>query len=257
MACCVVVALGTLATPAFAQQEPTAPPPLGFLTKYDLDVEAAAIAGGDSAFRWDARLGAVLDVVDYGSGRVRALADYHGVFGEEFQPFDPNQAYFTFEVSGSYRFERSELAGRLHHVSRHLGDRPKGFGIDWNTLGVALEHRLDRERLDLSVRGSFDQVYKSNFVDYESIIAGGLESRYPDDRRVSFVSGGNIELYLTDDAIGGRSHVTGALVHAGMRLEGRAAAVELFAAFERRIDVSPFTRGTEQWALFGFRVLNR
>jgi hypothetical protein len=253
----IAFALLAPADPVAAQYELVAPRSPGFLTNYDAWVEASALGEDDIQFQWDARIGAALDVYDYDAGRLSALAEYHGVFGSEFQSFDPNQSYYTFDASGSYRFGQSELAVRLHHVSRHLGDRPKLFGVDWNTIGVRVAQRLDHGRMELAARGSFDQVFKSSFVDYDSIVSGEARLRYPRDHRISLVAGGRGELFLTDEAIGGRSHVTGGIAHAGMRVEGAAAAVEFFVALERRVDPTPFTRGTEQWALVGFRVMNR
>jgi hypothetical protein len=251
------MAVLALTKPAAAQHELVPPPAPGFLSSFDVYVEAAALGEGDLQFRWDARMGAGVDVLDYETGRLNMFAEYHAVLGNEFQPFDPNQAYYTFGASGSYRLERTEIAAGLQHVSRHLGDRPKLFGVDWNTVGVRVAQRLDRGRLDLAARGSLDRVFKSTFVDYESMLAGEVRTRYPNDRRLSFVGGGRAELFLTDETIGGRSHVTGALVHGGVRVEGRGAAVEFFAAFERRVDPMPLARGTKHWVLAGFRVLNR
>jgi hypothetical protein len=243
-----------------AAQLPLAPPPApapGWLTNADFYVEAAALGEDDPQFRWDARIGAAVDVLDYGTGRLGALAEFHAVLGSELQPFDPNQASYRFDVSGSYRLRRTELGAYLQHVSRHLGDRPKLFGVDWNTVGARIAQRLDRERLALSARGSVEGVFKSTFVDYEWILSGEMTTRYPDGRSVSMVAGGRAEVFLTDEGRGGRSHVTGGLLQVGMRLEGAAAAIEVFAALERRVDPAPLTRGTRQWALVGFRVLDR
>ena len=68
-------------------------------------------------------LGGDFDLVDYVYGRLAILADYEAVLGDELQLFDPNQASYTLEVSVSARLRGTELAGVLHHVSRHLSDR--------------------------------------------------------------------------------------------------------------------------------------
>jgi hypothetical protein len=46
------------------------------------------------------------------------------------------------------------------------------------------------------------------------------------------------------------------VVEAGVRLNGRAGAIELFAGFERRIDADPLDRQTQQWAMAGFRLVH-
>jgi hypothetical protein len=49
----------------------------------------------------------------------------------------------------------------------------------------------------------------------------------------------------------------GATIEGGMRLYGSGAGVELFAAWERRVDPYPLERATRSWLLFGFRFINR
>jgi hypothetical protein len=53
----------------------------------------------------------------------------------------------------------------------------------------------------------------------------------------------------------GRQH--GYRGEAGVRLEGRGGAAELFAALERRIDPYQLEFGTVTWAMAGFRLLTR
>src|SRR5262249_41832808 len=122
---------------ASAQQPLEGPPPATpqFLPRYDFHMEAAGLgSGGDVRFSWETHWGGDFDLVDYVRGRLMFLADYQAVLGHEFQPFDPNQSYYTLEVSSSTRIGSTELAGVLHHVSRHLGDRFKDFAIAENSL---------------------------------------------------------------------------------------------------------------------------
>ena len=225
--------------------------------QYNFQVSAAGLSDDDPRLQWDASIGGDIDLLDYGSGRINLLAEYHSVLGNELQPFDPNQSYYTFDVSASYRIKRSELSGYLHHVSRHVGDRPKEFGVAWNSLGTRVTRPMTRNRLDLSACGYIDYVYDRAFVDYRSMMGAEVASQYPNDRRVSVVAGGRADLVITDQDIAARSRVSGGLAHVGVRFEGSAAALEFFVALEQRIDPHPLTRGTEQWALAGFRLLSR
>ncbi len=244
-------------TAAHAQTSPARGDAPDFLSAYRFHITAAVLADEDPRFEWDASIGGDVDLIDYGRGRLTFLANYHIVLGNELQLFDPNQADYTFDLSSSYRLSRAELFLYLHHVSRHLGDRPKLFGVDWNALGTRVTSSSDRGRLEMSTRGQLEYIYKSDFVDYEFMLEGDVAIRYPTDRRVSTVAGGSATLALTDEDVAGRSHVTGAIGHIGLRLEGSAAALELFVALERRIDPYPLSRGTAQWALAGFRLMSR
>ena len=104
-----------------------------FFEQFRFHMNAAKIAGGDQAFRWDADIGGDVDLIDYGQGRVNFLANMETILGEEFRVFDPNQNNYTLDGFASIRLGKSEVAATFHHVSRHFSDRPKsrhplGFG---------------------------------------------------------------------------------------------------------------------------------
>src|SRR5919197_1517791 len=82
------------------------------------------------------RAGGSLDVIDYVFGRGTMTVDYETVMGHEFRAFDPTQANYTLEGAFSARVGATEVAAALHHVSRHLSDRPKRVPVAWNTLGA-------------------------------------------------------------------------------------------------------------------------
>src|SRR5207253_5185868 len=88
------------------------------------------------------------------------------VLGNEFRAFDPNQGVYTLELSLSARAAGTEVAGVFRHVSRHLGDRPKRFAIDWNAIGVRGLRRIDRGKTSLEVQGSITGVIEHPYVDY-------------------------------------------------------------------------------------------
>src|SRR5262245_62249867 len=124
LAACVTI---TLATDLQAQNPaPVAVPPttLEFMSRYDFHMSAAGLADPDPRFSWDTHWGGDFDFIDYAHGRMMFLADYQVILGRENRLFDPNQGNYTLAVSGSLRIKGTEFAGVLHHVSRHLSDRP-------------------------------------------------------------------------------------------------------------------------------------
>ena len=171
IAACLVVAL---AHPARAQGPalqggttqivPAAAAP-EFMSRTDLRLGAAALSTDDQRFKWDAHFGGDVDVFDYVSGRVRMVADYQAMLGNEFRPFDPNQGNYILEPSASLRVGGFEVAGVFHHESRHLSDRVKKFSIDWNVLGGRVLKRADTERMTLEVEAGFGGVVKHTFTD--------------------------------------------------------------------------------------------
>ena len=74
--------------------------------------------------------------------------------------------------------------------------------------------------------------------------------------RIAFVTDVDIR-YLGVDGSLSRGNQTGYRVEGGFRFEGRAGAIELFVAGERRIDPYPVEVGTAQWVTVGFRLLSR
>jgi len=151
-----------------AAQEPLADPPstVEFMSRADIRMSAKALANEDQQFSWIAHWSGDLDLVDYAAGRLTFLADSQTVLGGELQPFDPNQGNYTLAVSSSVRAGRTEFVGVFHHVSRHLGDRAKDFGIAWNTVNARLLRRFSLGETTLDIRGEGGAVIARAYVDY-------------------------------------------------------------------------------------------
>jgi hypothetical protein len=60
-----------------------------------------------------------------------------------------------------------------------------------------------------------------------------------------------------DGTVAGRGSQTGGLIESGLRVNGRAGAVELFAGFEKRPDACPLDWAAQRWGFVGFRLLGR
>jgi hypothetical protein len=249
-----------LALPAAAQQTtPPAPAPdasPGFLTRYDFHLAAAGLALDDIRFSWDTHWGGDIDMIDYGFGRGSVVADYEAVLGDEFRAFDPNQGNYTLETSGSIRVGKTEIAGVFHHVSRHLSDRPKRLAIAWNVLEARVLHRVSLDHTTIDIVAEGGKVVQHSYVDYRWLGQLDLTVRRQVAPAVAVFVHGTGLMYGVE-ATSSRGRQTGAAVEAGVRLRGAAAAMELFAGYERRLDADPLDRQTRQWAMAGFRLVHR
>ena len=254
-AACLVFAV---AARTFAQSP--APPPSGpeFFSRSEFHLAANSLGGsGDDRFAWDAYFGGNLDVVDYVKGRASVLADYHPVLGSELRPFDPNQAYYLLEVSSSYRIGETEIAGVFHHVSRHLSDRPKQFAIAWNVLGARAMRRAEVGGVTVDAQVGGGAIVQHSFVDYRWTADSDVVIR----RAITPVAGlfahGSGEVFGVDGSEPARGSQIGGRFEAGVRINGRGAAVELFVGIERRLDADPIDRLPMHWTVAGFRLLSR
>ena len=259
---CASVAWSMAAVPAAAQTTPAAgaaPPPNGrvaFLSRFDYVFGLQHLVSDDPRFVWDATFGGELDLVDYTRGRLTFEAEYEAGLGSEFQPFDPVQGTYTLAGVLSARARAVEVALVYHHVSRHLGDRPKRDPIDWNMLGARLRTRVARGRTELAARADVRGVVLRTFVDYRWELDADTRARVRLAERVAFITAGGLRVVGVN---GSRNRGTqyGVRGEGGIRLEGTGAAVELFLGAERRIDPYLLEFGTGSWVTAGFRLVDR
>lgn len=235
-------------------QEP-APPPSGvdYLTRFEFAFGAEHISHDDPRFIWDANYGGEVDFVDYGVGRATFYANYQVILGDEFHAFDPNQGNYILGMRVSGRLRGVETSLVFHHESRHLSDRSKREPVDWNMVGARVARRLPAGRGLLDARVDVRGVVQQSLVDYDWEVDGGVRLRYPLTSRLALVGAGAVRRVAVDGSRA-RDDQTGARVEGGIRLAGRGAAVELFAAVERRIDPYPLEARVERWVSAGFRV---
>jgi hypothetical protein len=226
------------------------------MSRYDFHLSAAALANEDERFSWDTHWGGDIDLVDYVKGRLSFLADYQAVLGDEFQPFDPNQGNYTLAVSGSVRTRSAEVVGIFNHVSRHLGDRPKRFGIAWNVLGAQILKDVQVGGTTLGVRAEAGYVTQRAYVDYRWTAGLDLRAFRQASPRVAWY--GRLRgdwIAVTEDLVG-RTDQQGANIEAGVRVGGPGGAIELFAGYAKVVDADPLDRQPAQWALAGFRIID-
>jgi hypothetical protein len=259
----IAMSLSLCGAPAVAQppvpalSTPASSP--DFLTHYNFHLSADALSNDDSRFTWQTHFGGDVDLVDYVAGRINVLIDYEAVLGNGFRKFDPNQGNYTLEGSGSVRAGRTEIAVVFHHVSRHLGDRPKAFAIAWNVTGVRALRRFEMRGCTIDVQGILAGIVQRSFVDYRWTGNTDVVVRRTLNTRVGVFAHGLGELVGVDPAVAGRGTQQDGRLEGGVRITGGAGAVELFAGYERRIDAYPSDpqRLAQRWALVGFRIVNR
>jgi hypothetical protein len=250
--------IAAAAGPAFAQQ-PLAEPPASpqFMSRFDFQMWADALASEDQRFTWDTHWAGDFDFIDYVYGRMSFLADYQALLGEEFRPFDPYQSNYYLAVSGSVRRGANEFVFVFHHVSRHLGDRPKRDSVAMNAALGRYLRRVDRDGTTLDVKADFGPVVAHAWVDYTWIGSGELVLRRPLTGTAGTYGRAYGQTIWVDESIAGRGQQWGTRLEAGVRLAGSAGAIELFGGFERMIDADPLDRITRQWAFAGFRLTGR
>jgi hypothetical protein len=111
-------------------------------------------------------------------------------------------------------------------------------------------------RLDIAWRADARATVTSAFVDYEWELEANAGLGYRLTPRVALTAGSTWRLVGVDESRG-RGSLSEGRIEAGVRMDGRAAAAELFAGVERRIDPYPVEFGTGRWFLAGVRLTSR
>jgi hypothetical protein len=260
----VVIALVAGVSPASAQQpgpqavdQPATAP--AFFPRYNFQLAANSLSGGDPRFTWDTHFGGNADILDYVKGRVSVVADYEAVLGSEFRAFDPNQGIYILETSASGWVGDTEIAGVFHHVSRHISDRPKRYAIAWNVLGARVLRKFDLGAgTSVAVIASGGKIVQHADVDYNWNADFDVTVRHAVNPHVGVFAHGWGEAFTVDPAIRGREDSQrGGRFEGGVRLDGPGGALELFAGVERRLDADPHDYLPLTWAIAGFRMVSK
>lgn len=253
-----LIAAAALACAAPLAAQTAAPSPaVEFIPRAAFHMSAEQFFGvDDRRFRYDTNFGGELDVIDYGAGRLTFAANYQAILGDELRKFDPNQGNYILEGSLSARLQSLEIAGVLYHQSRHLSDRPKDFPVDWNMLGVRVRRALLLGATHLDARADLRRTFLRSYVDYTWELDGRVRADYVIRPGIGVLAAGAFR-HLGVDGSRDRGSQSGFRAEGGVRFDGRAGAIELFAATERRIDPYQLEFGAETWATVGFRLLTR
>jgi hypothetical protein len=249
----------TLATDLRAQNPaplPEVPDRVEFMSRFDFYMSAVGLSDPDPRFSWDTHWGGNFDFVDYVRGRMMFLADYQVVIGNENRPFDPVQGNYTLAVSLSLRAKSTEFAAVLHHVSRHLSDRPNDYAIAWNVTPLRVLRQFQRGEQTFTLRLEGGPVIARAFVDYGAIGVFDGTVRRPLSPRRALYGRVYADYYVVDADVAGRSNQNGGRIEAGLRITGRGGGLDLFAGYEKVVDAYPLDRQSRHWAFAGFRLVN-
>ena len=237
--------------------QPAAPdaPIRGFITRTAVGVGLAHLTAGDPQFNYAARFKADMDLADFGWGRVNLFGDYEAVFGTERRVFDLNHENYSIDLAVSYRARSTELFAVLHHVSRHLSDRQNDRALAWNSIGVAAERSITRGSTHLRGRIDLGKVFQHTFNDYSWSAWMTVDARRAAAPRLELYAKGAGGIMGVDSrAIDPRDRQCGARLEAGTRVLGAKGGLDLYVAYERRIDGHPLARTRSRWVELGFRL---
>jgi hypothetical protein len=224
--------------------------------RFDIGLDGQYVTSGDPRFNWIFDLDGQLDVVDADRFRTIFIVNYEAIAGEQFRRFDVNQGNYMLEGAWLFRVAGLELGPVWHHVSRHLSDRPKRFAIDWNMIALRAQDVHASGPLDLSWRADARATVTNAFVDYVWEVEAGGGISYRLAPRFAITARTNLRVTGVDDTRARASQFAG-LAEAGVRMEGRAAAAELFIGAERRVDPYPIEFGAASWFLAGLRLTSQ
>ena len=257
----LAMALAAYANSAAAQStapqtQPPATREIEFLPGYDFHLNMEHLSHDDPRYVWDTNFGGELGIIGYGSSRITFVANYQAILGEEFHPFDPNQGNYILEGDLTTAFAGLEVGGVFYHQSRHLADRPKRQPVDWNMVGGRVRKRLVRGPTRVDARVDLRGAILRTYVDYRWELDCGVTARHQLRSAVDVIGAVSLR-HMGVDGSRDRGGQTGYRGEGGMLFTGRAGAVELFLAVERRIDAYPLEFGSETWTSVGMRLLSR
>ena len=238
-------------TPAPDPQAPSST--VEFFPRFDFKVSMEHLFSEESRFVWDANWGGDIDLISVGPTRFTFFANYQTILGNEFRAFDPNQGNYILEGSMSTRAGPVEVAGVFHHVSRHLSDRPKRGAIDWNMIGGRVRGTGQHAGLGYDARVDLRGVIQHTYVDYRWELDSEVTTHAALSPRVGLILTGAWRMLGVDETRG-RDTQHGFRGEGGVRLKGRAAAVDFFVAGEQRIDPYQLEFSTVRWVTAGFRI---
>jgi hypothetical protein len=246
---------------AYAQTEPRPAPPIpdskGLLTRAAFLVSVAGMETADPRFSLVERSRADVDLAAYRRGRINFFIDTELIMGSERRAIDLNQANIIFETSASYRIGLFNIAGVVHHVSRHVVDREFDRVPAWHTIGPRIERTIVTPNTTIDFIADYGYVVQHTFVDYTWTSQLTLRVDRTVRRRAHLFASGRTGWVGVDRPVLGRTPQNGGRVEAGVHLPGQRALFDLFAAHERRVDGYPTSREPSSWLEFGFRLVTR
>jgi hypothetical protein len=239
-----------------AAAQPAPDPPILF-TRAAFSFDGARLIAADPRFDWDSRVRFDLDVLDTRHWRVAFAVDYEAVIGGERRIIDLNQGNYEFDGTASRRVGTTEIGLLTRHVSRHLVDRENPPSISWNVIGAKAWHTQRLGRSTVSGEIEWGWAMQQGFVDYRWTSELDVVWRHAFSDRLEWAGRAEGGVIGTVDTPGGRPRICGGRLEGALRINGRAAAIELFLAYERRMDAFPTDRFRVRFTAIGFRLVSK
>jgi hypothetical protein len=244
------LALGT-SVPAAAQTT-SGDAPI-FLTRAQFSFAWSGLFTSDPRFTWSGRVKVDIDFLDTKNWRLGFLTHYDAVIGGERRQFDLNQGLYILDGTAGRKIGRTEIAFLARHVSRHLVDRTNLPSISWNAAGARAFHHVSFGRSRLWGEIDLARIMQQGFVDYLWTSELRLYYRYAASRRLEWRGTAEGAVIGTMREVLNRPRICGGRIEGAIRINGQAAGVELFAAYERRMDAFPTDRFRVRFSALGFR----
>jgi hypothetical protein len=226
------------------------------LPEVTVQVEGAYYIPAEDPFVWDTWVGAGAGFLRVKKATAYFTADVETILGRERRVFDANQVNYHLEGGLRIRAGRHLVIPFLHHVSRHLVDRPKTQLVDWNLLGARVTGPLPQGfPLPGRYAASVAHTVEWRTVGYEWELTGALHVDLWRRPWGAVYSRGGVRFVSVSAETGvGRGDFADVLIEAGVRVPRGERELDLFAAYEHRNDVFLFAPGARDRALLGFRI---
>ena len=143
----------------------------------------------------------------------------------------------------------------LHHVSRHLSDRPKRVAVAYNALELRAMGQVQVGKSTLALRLEGGPVLARAFVDYASMYVGEATLRRQASPHAALYGRASTVVYVVDQSIYDRGDQQGGRLELGVSLTGRGGALELFGGYEQVVDGYQLELVPKSWAFAGFRLV--
>jgi len=246
------VAAWTAAAVALAAP-PAAAEGSAFLPQAFARLRGARYVPSDKAGAWTGWIGAGADLVRTGGATLEFTADVETIIGGELRTFDANQANYHLAVATRIGTGRVSVAPFLHHVSRHLVDRPKVQPVDWNIVGLRGVARMRGGRVHLGFGAG--HTFQVSLVGYRFEFTGSVDATLAKLGAGAFYGLFDARRVTADPTPDfPRGSFTDLTVEAGVRWPRGSLSLDTFAAFERRNDVFVVVPGVRDRLLLGFRI---
>lgn len=221
-----------------------------------VDLSLSRYAPSDRDFIWTGWLGGEMGLVEQRGRQIALSGHIETILGNGERAYEARQGNYHITLSGQGRRGRTDVGVFVHHVSRHLLDRPMTGVAAWNIVGAR-----GRRILGDPVLGRFTLSAGLGRVVQQTLVGYGWEATARLEAEVIRAPWG--EGYVEADLRGVTARSSEALprggfldarVEAGARWRRSRHLVETFAALDHRNDVYLDAPGARTRLLFGLRL---